>query len=332
MAVSVLSNPVNYQMRTKLGAHQFMLALHDHLTKVGLARTLTGDDYDVDGDETQLSDAAFGDVSNWLAYNFTDGAQSMYPITVWFRLVWAVPTTSASAPNAPYFCPQYRISEGVSSGLPLGANFEMFSSGPPNYSGALTTNFTGSLGDYVRYDGNSLTVLMAPYGIVSSYNNYRGALIDLHIERRYRPSDGAVGRGVIAWAQPGSPHLDAPPQYAAAFGAMWAATTNPLQRAMLTLSTAEGNNLFIRDPHTRCDEAILNNSGGSATVAPIVALDHEGSPTVFGKFFTAPANAFTNLRTTQLDFTGELKTYLAYRPATCTVGASNFTFLIEWEG
>lgn len=134
MAISTTAgNPVQYNMRTAEGAHAAMLALHAHLLKVGLSRTTTGTDYDVDGTSSQIPTTRFG-TSAWLAYNFTDAAQSTFPITVWFRVVLG----QSGVQNVGYesYIFQYRISEGQSSGTPLGAVWECF--------GGTTSNGTAS--------------------------------------------------------------------------------------------------------------------------------------------------------------------------------------------
>lgn len=327
MAVSVLSNPVDYNMTTAEGAHAYMLALHGHLTKVGLARVMTGDDYDLNGDGTQLP-TTFTETSGWLAYNFTDVVQGSYPITVWFRLVrgrWAGTTTGDA------WGTQYRVSEGVVGGVPQGANFETFDGATGQYStSTYACSFNSALGDFVRYDGNSLTVLLGVNGWTVNYSSHRTSLLELHIERRYSATTGEVERGFTGWVTPGGPTIAAPPQWISA-GISYASNTNPTSRPTVFVASEESANNLFTTAHSRPTDSVMTLTGGAAVVAPIWTLDAVNRPTVFGKLYTGVYAVMPNLSVLALDFTGVEKKYLSYRPVTSNMAGSVFTFLFEWE-
>lgn len=329
MAISTLSSPVNYNMATQLGAHTAMLALHGHLSKIGLSRVMTGDDYDLGGDETQISTTYLATTS-WLAYNFTDAEQSNYPITVWFRIVRG--RFGGNTAGSETYAFQYRVSEGVSAGAPLGANFETFDGIASTPGGGTTyaSSYSGSWGDYFRYDGNSLTIIMAANGWYNAYNSYRSSLLEMHIERRYSILDGSVGRGFCGWFSPGGPTIAPPPQWATG-GISYGGNANTTARATAYVSSSDTNNIFFTDAYSRPTTASLTTTGGAAVVMPVMFLDQNTKPTTAMKLFTAPLASFTHLSVVTLDFSGEDKKYFVYRPVTSDIGASIFAYLIEWE-
>lgn len=329
MAISVLSNPVNYNMTTQLGAHQAMLALHAHMTKIGLTQATTGSDYNLAGDETQIS-TSLATPTGWLAYNFTDAPQSSYPITVWFRLVRG--RFGGNTVGSETYCFQYRVSEGLSSGAPLGANLETFDGlgSQPGGANTYAQTYTTSMGDYFRYDGNSLTILMAVNGWNSGYNQYRASLLEMHIERRYSIVDGSVGRGFCGWFAQGGPTISSPPQWVTG-GISNAYSSDTKLRVTAYVSSSDGNNIFFTDAYARPSTSVLISTGGSAVVAPVFFLDQDTKPTVAAKLFTAPYANFTQMQVVSLDFSGATKKYFAYRPITSNLANSVFTYLIEWE-
>lgn len=329
MAISTLVNPVNYNLNTALGAHNLMLAIHSHMTKVGLSRVMTGTDYNLAGDETQLS-STFGDTSGWLAYNFTDAAQSNYPLTIWFRIVRGQWLTSAT--SGALWGPQYRVTEGISGGAPLGANFENYDGvNGVGTSAAYVHTFSGSLGDFVRYDGNSLTVLIGLHGWYASYSGTpRTSIIELHMERRYSAINGELGGGWCGWFSPGGPGQPPPPHWVTG-GVNWASLNDPKTRPVTYVSSQNGANIFFRDGQARSTSPPLLTTGGAAVIAPVMFLDQASRPTLAAKVFTGPYSVLPNLSVTYMDFTGVDKKYLAYRPQDNTMADGAISFLFEWE-
>lgn len=327
MAISTLPLPVSYNLNTALGAHQAMLALHGHLMKVGLSRATTGTDYDVLGDETQIPTTLF-DTSGWLAYNFTDAAQSDFPITVWFRIIRSYWAGSATGSQAWGF--QVRVSEGQAGGAPLGANLEIFdgvSNNNPSNGNTYPQYFYGSQGDFVRYSENALTVLFG-LGMWSNAFGYGCALVELHIERRYSAVDGSVGRGFCGWFAPGGPGQTGFPMWAYS-GATY--PPDPGLRGSCIVSSGDSTNIFMVDTWTRPTTPQLMLSAGAAVVMPVLFLDQDTRPVAAGKMFTAPYSAFTQRQATSLDFSGATKKYFPHRPQSGNIRGSSFTYLFEWE-
>ena len=327
MAVSASPVPVSYNMNTQLGAHQAMLALHGHLSKVGLSRATTGSDYNVVGDETQIPTTLFA-TSGWLAYNFTDAAQGSFPLTVWFRIIRSYWGGSAVGSQAWGF--QVRVSEGQSGGAPLGANLENFdgvSNNAPGATGNYPQTFAGSDGDFVRYSGNALTVLFG-LGMWSNVYGHGSALVELHIERRYSAVDGAVGRGFCGWFAPGGPGQTGFP--------MWAYSgvtydPDPGQRGSYIVSSGDSANIFMVDTWVRPTTPQLVLSAGAAVVMPVLFLDQDTRPVAAGKMFTAPYSAFVQRQPISLDFSGATKKYFPHRPRSGGIRGTSFTYLFEWE-
>lgn len=329
MAISVRA-PYNYPMATAADAHAFFLALDGHLTTVGLTQGTTGSDYNVAGSSSQMPTTALG-TSPWLVYAFTDTANATYPITVWFRMVFGY-TGSSGAPSLRYVL-QYRITEGQSGGTPgAGADFQCYDgiSTPANGASATTSTYSGSIGDFVRYDGNSLTIIMGAGGLTSSYNGHNTSLVELHIERRYSVSTGLVGAGFTGWVPYGTPAVLSPPQYVAG-SITYGGDINPLTRGAIYVSSGSPSNEFYLDGHTRPLHTKLLTSSGSAIAAPVFFMDPTHRPTPAQKLFTVPFASFTQGGVYTLDFLGVARPYLIYRPYTSALKASTLAFAIEWE-
>ena len=329
MAVSYQSPLITYNMNTALGAHQAMLALHAHLTKVGLSRATTGADYNVAGDETQIP-TTYPNVSNWLAYHFTDPAQSSFPITVWFRIVRGKWSGSTSSSEAYGF--QSRISEGLFGGAPLGAVLENFDGVANNTGGGTSpypSTYSNSNGDFIRYSGSALTILFGVYQWQHSFGP-GNTLIEMHLERRYSVVDGAVGRGFCGWFSTGGPGQSGMPMWASAGVSL---SAHPQSRSLYFVSSSDVTNIFMADAYARCVASPLILTGGAAVVAPVPFLDQNARPTVASKLFTAARSVFTQRQPVTLDFSGTDKVYLPYNPGPNpnNVFPSSLTFLFEWE-
>lgn len=327
MAVSTLSYPINYNIVGALGAHNFMLALHAHMEKVGLSRVSTGADYNVAGDETQLT-ATDGAYSGWLAYNFTDPAQSAYPITIWIRLQYGWYGSQHTSSRT--FCVQVRVSEGVSiGGAPLGANLEAFCNNLTALAANNPPQFNTSLGDYVRYSGDALTLIMGMNGFKVGFGSARGSLIELHIERRYSVTTFEVQRGFSGWVQT-PPGCVAPPQWVAG-GISWSETAQIGGAVTSYVSSTEAGHWFFTRAYERPTHALLRENAGAGVVAPIHTLDGLGRTTTFGKLFTAPKSLFPSGGIFTLDFAGQERPYLACNPSSTEMYSSLFCHLFEWE-
>lgn len=328
MAISV-GAPYNYSLDTQAGAHAFMQALNTRLLAVGLSRATTGTDYDVNGAATQMPTTALA-TSAWMAYDFTDSAQSTFPITVWFRMVYGY--TCSTASTSLRYVVQYRITEGQTSGVAAGADLQCYTGVSATAGGATAynTGYTGSIGDFVRYDGNSLTVIMGANGIVVAYNSHASSLLELHIERRYSVSTGLVGRGFTGWVPVCDPAVSSPTQYTVG-GYSFAGSTSPVNRATPYVSSGVSTNLFYTEAYARSTSTALLNSSGAALAAPVMFMDPTHRPTPAMKLFTVPLASFTQGNVYTMDFLGDERPYLVYRPYSTSICASVLAYAIEWE-
>lgn len=328
MAISV-GAPYNYSLDSQAGAHAFMQALNTRLLAVGLIRATTGSDYDVNGAATQMPTTALA-TSAWMAYDFTDAVQSTFPITVWFRMVYGY--TCSTASTSLRYVVQYRVSEGQSSGAALGADLQCYTGVGTTAAGgaAYGTTYANSIGDFVRYDGNSLTVIMGANGITAAYNSHNSSLLELHIERRYSVSTGLVGRGFTGWVPACDPGVSSPAQYAAG-GYSFAGGTNPSLRTTPYVSSNEGANIFYTEAYMRSTSTALLTSSGAALAAPVLFMDPAHRPTPAMKLFTVPIASFTQGIVYTMDFLGDERPYLIYRPYSTSLKASVLAYAIEWE-
>lgn len=327
MAISV-GSPFNYDLSTTAGAHAFLIALDSRLIAVGLTRATTGSDYNVAGADTQIPTTALG-VSDWLAYDFTDTANATYPITVWFRIVYGY--TSSSYSTSLRYVVQYRVSEGQTSGTANGADLQCYDGiNTPASMTTQSTTYSGSIGDFVRYDGNSLTVLMGAAQVTVGYSGHTSSILELHIERRYSTSTGLVEAGFTGWVPYAAPAVRSPAQYVSG-GISVVGSTNPSSRVTSYVSSASPSNVFYTDAYTRPTAAELQTSGGAAIAAPVFFMDATHRPTPAMKLFTVPLASFTQGVVYTMDFTGTAKPYLVYRPYSSNIKASSFAYAIEWE-
>lgn len=340
MAKSTASGgaPTNYDLRTQAGAHAAMQALSTHLLAVGLtSNTFTGR-YDVAGSSSQMP-TVLGNASPWMAFDFSDAAQATYPITVAFRFLYQSSFSSAAATAA--YRPQFRVSEGVASGTgdPLG-RYVLYDSnavgGSPSASGdSFKFYVQTSKGDFVRYSGDALTLIVAANG-ASNPSNGGGpcSLFDLHIERMRDATTGAVQAGFAGLTQP--PRLGNSGGHYPVMTADAGQSAERLPLCFVNLSTPLTP--IIYNSHLRAGGANCLLDGTTAVVAPIYYRDANGHFSALKKLFTVPTASIPDtLATYTLDFSGGETLYLAHRP-----GGSNgldavasysgeTTLLYEWE-
>ena len=329
MAVSTAPSGTNYNMATAAGAHAFFLALHNHMVAVGLTQGTTGSDYNVAGTDAQMPTVVLS-TSPWLVYDFTDAANATYPITVWFRMVYGY-TISTDAGKLRYVL-QYRVSEGQSGGVALGDDLQCYTGiGSPagGSSTSYNTTYSGSIGDFVRYDGNSLTVILGGGGISVSYNSHNSSLCEFHLERRYTVSTGLVAAGFTGWLPYADPAVDSPTQYQAN-GIVYGGAVNPDTRATVYASSAVAHLLYT-EAHIRPTTASLLVSAGAALAAPVYFMGASNVPTPAMKLFTVPLASFLQGRVYTMDFTGVPKQYLIFRPYSSVMKVQSLAYAIEWE-
>jgi len=318
----------NYDLSTASGAHDFFVALDGHLTAVGLTQGTTGADYNVAGTSSQMPTVALS-TSPWLVYDFTDTANATHPITVWFRMVYGYTTSSDS--SVLRYVLQYRVSEGQSSGTALGNDLQCYDgiASPVDSGNSYSTSYTGALGDFVRYDGNSLTVIMGAGGVYSNYNSHRTSLCEMHIERRYTVATGLVGAGFTGFVPPSAVNVSSPPQYATG-GYSFPGSANPNAKATPYVSSGAPN-VFFASAETRPTTTPLLVAAGAAVVAPVFFMDPAHRPTPAMKMFTVPLASFTQGSVTTMDFSGVSKPYLIYQPYSTNIKSGPLAFAIEWE-
>ncbi|THG87106.1 hypothetical protein E5198_00915 [Pseudomonas sp. A-1] len=288
--------------------HASMKSIRDYLVSVGLAQLAVSGGYDVSGSSSQVPTAS-GGVSAWMAFAFTDADQAAFPIVIVIRIGrWTLNGYSV-------YGYQYGVADGIQDGTTLIGRSSL-SSTPASGGTAYHQwyiNVAGNLGDFVRYSGDTLTLL-----VCHKYRNVSGPLfhsgIVMHVERMRR-KDGSVESG---WAC----ILDRD-NYSANSG-----TTN------LTVEFTEGTGVYT-------DAALSNRiagprsayDGGVPVVAPICyvsELDQAAVP--FRKAFSIAAAVVTNGGFIRLDFSGEEKPYLAFAGMKQHIaGSPTYGVIFEWE-
>lgn len=318
-----------------------MVMIRDKMADIGLTPASFTGAYDPDGSDTQMS-TTLDAQSAWMAFNFTDAAQATNPITVWFSFI----RRQAHTNNILGFLPCFRISEGVDgSGNPLGRYLQNIPSSV-NYVNNQTSDtyalrLRTSSGDFFRYAGDSLTVLVGAVGFYTIHDGHTapdaGSIFELHIERMRSAVDGSVQPGFVGLVQP---IRQAP---SANFSSFFPAGTNCLYRSYIPstpLCFANINNLTtpVGVGHQSRAGAIVGESDYSTpVVAPIYYADATGRLNTMQRLFTIPRASLTNLTTIALDFTGSEETYLTYWTGASGVytgdlgQTSALALLIEWE-
>lgn len=329
LSVQNLSGASDRSLQAASDAHGIMVELDARLTAVGLTRATFTGSYDPAGSSSQMPSTA--GVSAWMAYNFTDSVQSSYPVTVWFSMQYRNFVDGLVLTYAP----QFRISEGVDgSGNPLGRVHEFVHTGLTYTSNAgYRYAVTGSVGTFVRYSGDALTLLMCVNGLrAPSVLPYTYSLLELHIERSYSATTGTVEAGFAALAQ----GLPVPATTAIYSAAGWPATGAGLASSYIATAFSD---IYATSPlqvtfanAQRAGGSFLKMENTTPIVMPVYYHDSSGNANTFKKMFTIQAASVTNCSPVTLDFSGAEVKYLPYWTANKLMyNTDNMAFLFEWE-
>lgn len=343
MAKAVSPTPINYDTREQAGAHAMMVAIHDYLIAVGLTlETVTGM-YDVEGSDTQNPMTIF-DVSPWLHFSFTDEHQGDHPITVSFAMRRLPHSNNTPGYARAVFLPVFRVSEGVdlSTGDPLGRYVECMTYFNQLHNNNNTDIYRyyprDSKGDFARYTGDSLTLIMVADGARVDVSGYpSSSMVELHIERVYSASTGHVQSGFAGIVQPTRAAVESSFMYG-----FWPSTAGANNNHSSTPTCFADINGGISKTTIanigRAGGGFLTHRNGTPIVAPVYYKDDGGNPNTFRRLFTISKGAIAgNVTPIALDFTGTEKPYLPYfTQAGLTFNGDGLmnpplAFLFEWE-
>lgn len=315
-------------MQAASDAHSVMVELNARLTAVGLTRATFTGSYDPAGSSSQMPSVA--GVSAWMAFNFTDSLQSSYPVTVWFAMQYR----NAMDTSALTYMPQFRISEGVDgSGNALGRVHEFIHTGLAYTPNATYRYFVyGSLGSFVRYSGDALTLLLYANGYRATSIVPCFSMLELHIERTYSVSTGNAEAGFVALAQ----GMPASPTSTSYLNAGWPTAGGTLAGAVLPTAFSD---IYASSPlqvtftnHARAGGNFLKLESTVPIVMPVYYHDSAGKVNTFKKMFTIQAPSITNCSPVTLDFSGAEVKYLPYHTSNkAMLNTDGLAFLFEWE-
>lgn len=349
MAVSVTTPGVAYLTNTPTApsvakAHAFMQAVDTHMQNVGMAvESFTGR-YDPTGSDSQIP-TTIGNDSAWMSYSFTDTEQATWPITISFAMSKRL--VSNTNTNNAVWVPAVRISSGIDSvGAPLGFFIESVAhASGDQYAFAGDGNFLyayhggSSLGDFVRYTGDSLTVII---GMDSA--QARGVSpanfphIQLHIERHRDTVSGDPIEGFCGFFSP--PHFrQKDPTY------NWPGSYDNNYNCSTAASSFPSMFINYNDPTSRstsnnhCPAGGPNavNNNGSHVITPVYYKNSAQKINTLKRMFTAPSAIGSRSSILTLDFSGSEQKYLLHSSAsdygftglTGAFGARHALF--EWE-
>lgn len=288
--------------------HASMKSIRDYLASVGLTQLAVSGGYDVNGSSSQIPSVAPG-TSAWMAFEFSDADQAEHPIVVVIRAVrW-------SNNSVPVYSYQYGVADGIQDGSTLLGRASL--SSPPASGGLTATAWNlrndTNLGDFVRYSGDALTLLIANKYRSNNVTVFHAGIV-MHVERMRR-KDGSVENG---W----SCLLDKDNYVISA------------SYSSLACEFTEGVGTFT-DPtlSNRIAGARSAYDGGVPVVAPIYYVSEADQAALpLRKAFSIPAAVVTNGGFIRLDFDGEEKPYLAFAGMRQYIaGSATYGVIFEWE-
>ena len=346
----VVNSPAGYALNTNAGGHAFMVDVDTMLVAAGLSRATFTGSYDPAGASSQLS-YTLGSHSPWLAYNFSDADQATYPITVWVsvKCVLAGNAAGIGYGNAVH-TPCFRVSEGVDgSGTALGRVVEnivvsdgsVTNSSPPDECVMLRSAF--SAGSFCRYDADTLTLIFGANGMRmggsnSGYQAGPYSALELHIERRRSPIDGAVQSGYAGMVQP--LRSGPGPMFSSRMPGSIADST--ITNTPVVFVRLESSPPFVSvGNHSRSGGVATTSDVGTPIVAPIYYQSSDGHPASLARMFTIPlVSGASTGQIMSLDFSGTLRPYLYHALPGSYVSSTApplyhqspaLGFLFEWE-
>jgi len=314
MAVSHANSNLG-SVRTQEGAHEYMKEIRAHLLAVGMEELAIEGTYDASesGDSTQVPierPARNSPLSStWMHFAFTDDRQSENPIVVSFRVMYGYYFNykyDSSGIEYPRYSIRVRISQGVdAAGEPLGAVLDTNNTGSRqgySYEGQHELEDRTGLGSFVRYAGDSLTMLIDHDGTYTNSGGNRGA-VQLHIER-------LSGNDFVVMP-------------------LTAGTSNgPAQRVYYS----SGSSIYSRtDLQTRPGGGLNMYEESRAVVTPIYAPLSSGGLATLKRAFIAPEDIGSATNIISMDFSGAEKPYLLIKQNAMKAYESGTAWLYEWE-
>jgi len=328
MATVKINEVSPIDIETASGGHVMMQSLHRYMTQVGLTEIAITDRYDGSADGlVEQSPTVSPTKTPWMVFGFSDTAQADSPIFISFRLCFGGmgnERTGGSYSNYDSRFIQIRISTDLDESSGGAATNIIYSAGFSGFGSYNNFDNDGSLGDFIRYTGDSLTVF---FGIRSVYESSVGkrSLLSFHIERQ-KSVDGSLSSGPAII-------IDTTP---------WSYKVNSNHYNNFVYYDESGQDLAkSRSIATRVGDSLAYYQNGVPVVAPIFyksTLRDELIP--FRYAFAIPAATLVSSGFVLLDFEGEEKRYVhgslvgdegSYYFQQFRVGYSDQAVLFSWD-
>lgn len=285
-----------------------MQALHGYMLEVGLDQVPLANGYDVEGDESQIPEA-HNSASPWMAFAFSDPAQSTHPIYISFRIMCGSIGTTRTDTNYWRRFPQYRVSTDIDPDTGAASENVLLSPGVggSSYNYGNSFNNSANKGDFIRYTGDALTILFGVGAMRSSYLGDRD-LILLHVERQQQKDGSFSGGPAIV-------------MHRAPF-----TTYNSSEMIATIYWGVDGSGLEgSKDTAKRVGDGLAYYRRGVASIAPIFYKSHDRDELLpFRYMFSAPFAPLHGQGLVTLNFEGAEKQYVRAFHEFGTDGAAQF--------